>query len=57
MFAALHSDINPLKSGLLHLTGQLKGRSAKYKDGIILETKLLKNNSLIYTTSFSVSIM
>ncbi len=57
MFAAMHSDINPLKSGLLHLIGKLKGRSAKDKDGIILETKLLKNNSLIYTTSFSVSIM
>jgi hypothetical protein len=38
MFAVLHSDINSLKSGLLHLTGQLyckKSRSAKLKDGII----------------------
>ncbi len=37
MFAVLHSDINFLKSGLLHLTGQpyfKKGRSAKVKDGI-----------------------
>jgi hypothetical protein len=37
MFAELHSDINYLKSGLLHLTGQpyrKKGRSAKVKDGI-----------------------
>jgi hypothetical protein len=39
MFAVLHSDINSLKSGLIHLTGQpycKKGRSAKVKgDGII----------------------
>ncbi len=38
MFAVLHSDINSLKSGLLHLTGQpycKQGRSAKVKDGII----------------------
>jgi hypothetical protein len=38
MFAVLHSDINSLKSGLLHLTGQpycRKSRSAKVKDGII----------------------
>jgi hypothetical protein len=44
MFAALHSDINSLKYGLLHLTGQpdsRKGRSAKVKDGTISETKLL----------------
>jgi len=37
MFAVLHSDINFLKSGLLHLTSQpycKKGRSAKVKDGI-----------------------
>jgi hypothetical protein len=34
MFAALPPDINCLKSGLLHLTGQLKGRAAKVKDGI-----------------------
>jgi hypothetical protein len=37
MFAILHSDINSLKSGLLHLTGWhfcKKGRSAKVKDGI-----------------------
>jgi hypothetical protein len=36
--AVLHSDINSIKSGLLHLTGQLyckKGRSAKVKVGII----------------------
>jgi hypothetical protein len=33
MFAVLHSDINSLKSGHLHLTGQLKGRAAKVKDG------------------------
>ncbi len=38
MFAVLHSDINSLKPGLLHLTGQpycKKSRSAKVKDGII----------------------
>jgi hypothetical protein len=38
MFAVMHSDINPLKSGLLYLTGQpycKKSRSAKVKDGII----------------------
>jgi hypothetical protein len=38
MFAILHSDINSLKSGLLHLTNQhvcKKSRSAKVKDGII----------------------
>jgi hypothetical protein len=38
MFAVLHSDINSLKSGLLHLTGQpqcKKSRLAKVKDGII----------------------
>jgi hypothetical protein len=37
-FGVLHSDINSLKSGLLHLTGQpycKKSRSAKVKDGII----------------------
>jgi hypothetical protein len=37
MFALLHSDINCLKSGLLHLTGKPyceKGRSVKVKDGI-----------------------
>jgi hypothetical protein len=37
-FAVLHSDINSLKSGPLHLTGQpycKKSRSAKVKDGII----------------------
>ncbi len=38
MFVVLHSDINSLKSGLLHLTSQphcKKSRSAKVKDGII----------------------
>jgi hypothetical protein len=41
MLAALHLDINPLKSALLHLTGQLnsqKGRAAKVQDGSISET-------------------
>jgi hypothetical protein len=38
MFAVLQSDINSLKSGILHLAGQpfcKKSRSAKVKDGII----------------------
>jgi hypothetical protein len=38
MFAIPHSDINSLKSGLHHLTGQpycKKSRSAKVKDEII----------------------
>ncbi len=38
MFVVLHSDINSLKPGLLHLTGKLyckKSRSEKVKDGII----------------------
>jgi hypothetical protein len=50
MFAALHSDFNSLKYGLLHLTGQLncrKGRLAKVKDGIISSTKFLETISPI----------
>jgi hypothetical protein len=46
MFAVLHSDMNSLKSGLLHLTGRpycKKGRSAKFKDGI---RKLIFRNYL-----------
>ncbi len=38
MLSVPHSDINSLKSGLLHFTGQPyfeKSRSAKVKDGII----------------------
>jgi hypothetical protein len=35
MFAVLHSDINSPKSGHLHLTDQLKSKTAKVKDGII----------------------
>jgi hypothetical protein len=37
MLAVLHSNINSLKSGIFHLTGQSyckKARSAKVKDGI-----------------------
>ncbi len=45
MFAALHLDINSLKSGLLHLTGQpyyKKSRPAKVKDGnMVLLTPFL----------------
>jgi hypothetical protein len=47
MFAVLHSDINSLKSGLLHLTSQpyrKKSRSAKVKDGII---NLILRNYLV----------
>ncbi len=51
----LHSDINSLKYGLLHLTGQpdwKKSRSAKVKDGIL---NLFPRNYLIdqhnHTTS------
>jgi hypothetical protein len=47
MFAVLHSDINSLKSGLLHLTGHpycKKGRSTKVKDGII---NLILRNYLV----------
>jgi hypothetical protein len=43
MVSALHSDINSLKSNLLHLTDQFnieKDREAKGKNGIISETKL-----------------
>jgi hypothetical protein len=42
MFASMHSDINSLKSVLLHLTKTpnfQKGREAKVKDGIISEEK------------------
>jgi hypothetical protein len=44
MFATLYSDINALKSGLCHLTDQPNSqnvRSAKVKDGMISEIKLL----------------
>jgi hypothetical protein len=34
MFAVLHSDINSLKAGLLHLTGQLMSSAAKVKGEI-----------------------
>ncbi len=50
MFAVLHSDINSLKYGLLHLTSQpccRKSRSAKVKDGII--NLFLRTISLIDT--------
>jgi hypothetical protein len=42
MFAALHSDINSFKSGLIHLSGQTnfgKARAAQVKDIIISESK------------------
>jgi hypothetical protein len=47
MFAILHSDINSLKTGLLHFTSQpycKKSRSAKVKDGII---NLILRNYLV----------
>ncbi len=50
MFVALHSDINSLKSGLLHLTGMLnfqKGGLTEVKDIIILKTKFLVTVSYI----------
>ncbi len=50
MFAALHSDINSLNSGLLHLTGMLnfqKGGLTEVKERIILETKFLGTVSYI----------
>jgi hypothetical protein len=55
MFAELHSEINSLKSGLLHLTGQpycKKSRSVKVKDGII--TYFLGTISLIDTIFFNI---
>jgi hypothetical protein len=54
MFAVLHSDINSLKSGLLHVTAQpywKKSRSEKVKDGII---NLFLWNYLIDLYSISV---
>ncbi len=54
MFAVLHPDINSLKSGLLHFTGQpycKNCRSAKVKDGII---KLILRNYLIDRYNLSV---
>jgi hypothetical protein len=47
MFGVLHSDINSLKSGLLHLTSQLyckKSRPAKVKDVIL---NLILRNYLV----------
>ncbi len=44
MFAALHSDTNIFKSGLVHLSGQTnfgKARATKVKDRFILDTKFL----------------
>jgi hypothetical protein len=34
MFAGVHSDINSLKFGLLHLTAKLKDRAVNVKGGI-----------------------
>jgi hypothetical protein len=48
LFAALHLDINSPKSGLLYLTGQLKSRTAKVKDG----TNSIVGNYLIVQYSW-----
>jgi hypothetical protein len=58
MFATLHSDINTHKSDLLHLTVQpnsQKGGTAKVKDGIISETKLLGTISVDRYREFHIS--
>ncbi len=57
MFAVLHSDINSLKSGLLHFTGQpncKNCRSAKVKDGII--NFVLRNYLIDRYSSFSIML-
>ncbi len=57
IFAVLHSDIDSLKSGLRHLTGQpyrKKTRSAKVKGGII--NLILRNISLIDTDDATIII-
>jgi hypothetical protein len=44
MFAALHSDINSLKSRFFHLidlTNSQKSRAAKVQDGFISDVKFL----------------
>ncbi len=50
MLAVSHSDINSLKSGLLHLTRQIKNRAVKrvdqQKSKMELETKFLGTISL-----------
>jgi hypothetical protein len=49
MFAELHPMFNPLKSDLLHLSGQpnsQKGSAAKVKDGIISEAKFVGSISV-----------
>ncbi len=58
MFAVLLSDINSLKSGLVHLTSQpycKKSRSAKVKDGII--NLILRNNLFDRCNCFSSKIL
>jgi hypothetical protein len=52
MFAVLYSDINSLKSGLIHFTGQLKNRASQVKDG--MEQRTLKNaNNYLNTNIYS----
>jgi hypothetical protein len=57
MFAVLHSDINSLKSGLLHFTDQpncKNCRSAKVKDEII--NFVLRNYLVDRYSSFSITL-
>ncbi len=57
MFAVLDSDINSLKSGLLHFMGQpycKKSRSAKVKDGII---NLMLRNYLVDRYTLKLNLM
>ncbi len=57
MFAALHSDINPLKFGFCYFTGQPdspKGRVAKVKDVPIAKKLILRDFSV---DKFTVSVI
>jgi hypothetical protein len=57
MFAVLHSDINFLKSGLLHFMSQpyyKKSRLAKVKDGII---NLILRNFLVDRYTLKLNLM
>jgi hypothetical protein len=47
MSSAMHSDVSSLKSGLLHITGQL--RVEQHKSKMELEAKFLGTISLIDT--------
>jgi hypothetical protein len=45
MFSTLHSDINSLKSGLLHLTGQPNSQRGPAKVGDGIEQHVLDTNA------------